>query len=183
MDVWPIAFGLSYAWEDEDLVAELLPRRAALVERVSLHPLRRRRYSISRVLTEADRAVLEALDYQATFLVADPRDATQYEIPLEPATGNGSRTVFSLPTTGAASRWYAADGTLVARADGAIVTATSQQNDRTVTFAVAPTNGHAVDASFVPLRCCRLAAPPRFDGLGRIAASCAIEIEEVFRSS
>lgn len=183
MDVFPIALSRDYTWTDEPFLVDLLPSRPGFAERVALHPLPRRVYSLSRVWTDDERVALEAFAPPVPFLLEDPRDATQYDVALVPSTGDGTRTVFSLPTTGAASRYYARLGTGVATANGAIVSATFDVDARTITFGVAPTNGHAVNASFVPLRRVRLAAPVDWSSMTSRHGRADVEIEEIFRGS
>ena len=180
---------VDYEFTDEPFVEVLGEKGPGQTERVELFACPRRRYRWPGGLTEAQReaweAFLQARGIQRdAFLVEDPRDAVRELVALEPATGDGARVTFSLPTAEASPdyRWYPKQGSVVGFVNGAATAIASVGTDaRTVTCAAAPDVGATVKATYRGLRLVRLAEPPTFQGVTKRYGQYELAIEEVLR--
>lgn len=151
----------NYPYEDQHLVSIRVDGKPWQERRTRLCDISRRRWSFPLGRPSADRVSVDdfvtrarAVQYEA-FLMADPRDYAITGVAL--GTGDGSTTTFSLPTTGENRRYYARQGTLVGRVNGAPASVASYSTDgRTVTFTAAPANGTTLTCDFTGLRLCRV---------------------------
>ena len=155
---------------------------------VTLSPHVLRRWAWSMGMDETVRAewqaFLGALGWiRAAFLLRDPRDKPR-RVTLEPAVGDGARTVFALPTAigHADYPFYALDdGTafgLVATAPRAV---TLQVDARTATFAAAPAGAAAVELVYQPLRLVALRAPAEVQSIAQVFVTTSMDLQQRLR--
>lgn len=178
-----------YSWTDEPAVATWRRKGRGQVTALALSDVVLRRWKWELGFDEDQRrswqAFLEALGWiRAPFLLRDPRDGIRTTT-LEPAVGDGARTVFSLPTQEPHADFafyphadlavsYGLEGT-TARALSAI-----DQDARTVTFAAAP-GASAVSVVYRPLRLVRLVLPPEIMSSHQVYARASCELEQLAR--
>ena len=169
--IWPGSPWIPYAYEPVRAVEEIRNGGPAFVRTVAVSSRERRIYSLPEQLDETDRDAIDAFVRargvtRDRFLFEDPHEVARTAVAL--GTGDGSTTVFSLPTTPTDpdAGFYPKQGTLVGKVDGVVATVTSYDTDaRTVTFAAAPANGKPVTCDFTGLRLVRLRAAPRMQGV------------------
>jgi hypothetical protein len=189
--VWPGSPWIDYGYGVDRAVAEIRNGRPGFVRTVELEPLERRVWTIPERLATTDRQAIEAFLRargwtRDPILIEDPKDGARAGVALEPAVGDGVRTVFSLPTTTASEeyRHYPKQGSVVGRVAGAPATLAGVDTDaRTITFAAPPGNGLAVTADFTGLRLVRLRAAPQMRGQTVDWFEYAVDLEEVLREA
>jgi hypothetical protein len=181
---------VDYEFTDEPFVEILEGKGPGQTERVELFACPRRRYRWPGGLTETQRVAWEEF-LQArgilrdAFLIEDPRDPVRELVALEPATGDGARVTFSLPTAEASPdfRWYPKQGSVKGYVAGAQVSVASVDTDaRTATFAAAPGVGATVRATYQGLRLVRLAEPPTFQGITKRFGRYELALTELLRA-
>ena len=180
---------VDYEFVDEPFVEVLEEKGPGRTERVELYACTRRRYRWPAGLTEPQRVAWEAFFHSCgilrdVFLVEDPRDPFRELVALEPATGDGVRITFSLPTTDTSSdfRWYPKQGSVQAYVNGSLATVASVDTDaRAVTLAAPPALGATVDASYRGLRLVRLTEPVTIQGVTRRFGRYELGLDEVCR--
>ena len=180
---------VDYEFVDEPFVEVLEEKGPGRTERVELYACSRRRYRWPAGLTETQRAAWEAFlqargVLREAFLIEDPRDPVRELVALEPATGDGSRVTFSLPTGEASPdfRWYPKQGSVVGYVNGVAAALASVATDaRTVTFVAPPAPGATVKATYRGLRLVRLVEPPTFQGITKRFGRYELALEEVLR--
>jgi len=184
---------MGYTWRDDQAVKSWKRGAPGRFQAVALEDLSRRSWTWPAGLDEtpAQRATWEAFlrarDFtREPFLLRDPKDAPRLAVPLEPSTGDGARTEFSLPTgsTDEESRWYALAGSVQLYVAGSPVATGSVDVDaRTVTYAAPPGLGLAVTADYAPLRLVRLLAAPTMTGVDPDWTRYELALEEVLRDA
>lgn len=184
---------MGYTWKDDQVVKAWRRGGPGRFQAVVLEDLSRRVWTWPAGLNEtpAQRAAwetfLRARDFtREAFLLRDPKDADQADVPLEPATGDGARTTFSLPTgtSDERYRWFALSSSVVVKVSGSPVTLGSVDVDaRTVTYAAPPGLGLAVTADYTPLRLVRLLAAPTMTGADPEWTRYELALEEVLRDA
>lgn len=188
--------GEEYAYEDQDLrvrLAEDGPYQERVVNLLaSTIPLRSWKVPLRR--TKAEALVVDAFfaDPTATFYFQDPQVRRRTAVSL--GSGDGAATVFALPSTATSENFRdytkhdgagAGSGSptpVVVRVAGSPVTVASASRDgRTITLAVAPGLGQAVEADYDVVRLCRLDARPEWGGIGTDWLQAVLAIREVMR--
>ena len=180
---------VDYEFVDEPFVEILEEKGPGRTERVELFACMRRRYRWPAGLTEVQRVAWEAFlqargILREVFLIEDPRDPVRDLVALEPATGDGVRVTFSLPTAESSPdyRWYPKQGSVTGYVNGVAAALASVATDaRTLTFATQPAPGATVKATYRGLRLVRLVDPPTFQGVAKRFGRYEFAIEEVLR--
>ena len=176
-----------YVFRDEQPVASFMDDAPGTVQRFQLQPIARRVYQWHMKRDFAERAViLEFLRARGqgleSFYVEDPADAARVDVPAEPATGDGARVTFSLPTgtSDEERRWHPLESSFVAKVNGTPVTVSSVDRDaRTFTLAAAPGVGQNVTASYTGLRLVRLRQPQEWAAQSYAWHETTLELEEL----
>lgn len=179
-----------YTWTDVPLVATWTPKGPGQVTGLALAPYALREWSWGQGLTDAQRIAFQAffatLDWvRAPFLLRDPRDLVR-RVTLEPAVGDGGRTLFSLPTVEADADYLfyplnnAEASGVVAGVPG-FALAFVNTDARTVQFAAPPGIGLAVALDYRPLRLARVKEAVELASMMQTYVHATLSLEQLVR--
>lgn len=175
-----------YSYQDELPVEVVQTEGPFYSDRYQVGLLSVRRYSWHLKRTTSERLLVDDFLVRArgvlfeAFYLLDPKDGARTAVSL--GVGTGAKTVFDLPALPLEEgRYYPKnDSDLVVRVGGVPVAGSTAQTDaRTITLAVPPGLGVAVEADYNGLRLCRLVSPAEWRGIGADWWEVSFEISEI----